>query len=130
MVIKQFSHKILQVLSFILFLSWLFISASLYCNDHISPHSVITHASFGRLFGPVWTFSIFRTTKRLSPSTLCNLINQPNYQSIPHSIITEKDKGKVELKRKMMHWRSAMMEIGLQIQTQAPKRKRQILWNH
>lgn len=39
---------------------------------YISPHSLMTQASFGRLFGPVATFSIFRRTSRPSPSTLCN----------------------------------------------------------
>uniref|UniRef100_A0A7C8YDN4 Uncharacterized protein n=1 Tax=Opuntia streptacantha TaxID=393608 RepID=A0A7C8YDN4_OPUST len=39
---------------------------------YISPHSEMTHASLGRLFGPVATFSIFLTTKRPSPSTLPN----------------------------------------------------------
>uniref|UniRef100_A0A0A9EAG7 Uncharacterized protein n=1 Tax=Arundo donax TaxID=35708 RepID=A0A0A9EAG7_ARUDO len=38
--------------------------------SYISPHSLITQASFGRLFGPVATFSIFLMTSRLSPSTL------------------------------------------------------------
>ena len=31
----------------------------------------MTHASLGRLLGPVATFSIFLTTRRPSPSTLC-----------------------------------------------------------
>lgn len=36
-----------------------------------SPHSTIRHGSFGRLLSPVCIFSIFRTTNRDSPRTLC-----------------------------------------------------------
>jgi hypothetical protein len=47
---------------------------------HISPHSVMVHGSFGRLAGPVATFSILRTTSSPSlitrPKTTCLLSNQ------------------------------------------------------
>ena len=36
---------------------------------HISPHSLMRTCILGLLFGPVATFSTFRTTSRLSPST-------------------------------------------------------------
>ena len=56
---SSFRRHVLQV-----FFSW-------QKHFHISPHSVITTASLGRLFGPTATFSIFRTTNKPSPSTLC-----------------------------------------------------------
>lgn len=40
-------------------------------TSYISPHSAITHASFGLLLAPTATFSIFLTTKRPSPRTRC-----------------------------------------------------------
>ena len=43
------------------------------CHDrHISPHSVIATCIFGLLLGPVCTFSIFRSTSKLSPMTRPN----------------------------------------------------------
>jgi hypothetical protein len=49
---------------------------------YISPHSAMTQANFGRLLGPVATFSIFLTTKRPSPSTLCIKESHVNTQHI------------------------------------------------
>jgi len=55
-------------------------------SRYISPHSLIMQASFGRLFGPVATFSIFLTTSRPSPSTLpkttCLLSSQSHFAHV------------------------------------------------
>jgi hypothetical protein len=50
-------------------------------RPHISPHSAMTHGSFGRLAGPVATASIFRRMSIPSPSTRPNTTCLPSSQS-------------------------------------------------
>jgi hypothetical protein len=61
-------------------LQLLLLLPSLLLLAHISPHSVMVQGSFGRLAGPVATFSILRTTSSPSlitrPKTTCLLSSQ------------------------------------------------------
>jgi len=60
----------------------------------------MTQANFGRLLGPVATFSIFLTTKRPSPSTLYIKQSHVNTQHI--NSLGEKDASNIPNKAKYL----------------------------